>query len=225
MSQVTLYRKDGACSWIPHALLHHLAIPFTAVSMIAGPDGYEAADGSLTHAEFRVINPMGYVPVLFVDGESITEMPAVLTMIAELSSDEQKTKELLGRTAIERARVAEWMAWLSGTLHSLGFAACWRQYRFVEDHEECYPAVQEKGGKVIEQCFERIDLRLRGRRYAVGDTLTLADFNLCIFWRWGTVIGYDMKNRFPSYTEALQRMQDVPGVREAVTEEGMSPWI
>jgi glutathione S-transferase len=192
--------------------------------MIAGPDGYEAVDGSLTHAEYRVVNPLGYVPTLVVDGESVTEMPAVLTMIVQLSSDEQKAGELLGRTALERARVAEWMAWLSGTLHSLGFGAYWRQYRFVENHE-CYPAVKVKGGKVIEQCFERIDQRLRGRRFAVGDALTLADFNLCIFWRWGTAIGHDMKAKFPSYTEALKRMQDVVGVREAINDEGMSPWI
>ncbi|KAF2623787.1 glutathione S-transferase [Macroventuria anomochaeta] len=222
MPELTLYRKDGACSFVPHALLRHLAIPFKAIVMREGPDGYEAADGSLTHAEYLNINPLGYVPVLIVDGEVITEMPAILTMIAHLAPDQEAGREMLGRTPLEKARVVEWMAWLSGSLHSLGFAAFWREYRFVEEHSECYPPVKEKGRKVIKQCFERIDKRLKGRNYAVGDAFTVVDFNLYLFWRWGNDIGFNMKERFPHYGLVLQNTEKLDSIRGAVREEGLS---
>ncbi|KAI5924622.1 glutathione S-transferase [Camillea tinctor] len=228
MSQITLYRANLTCSWVPHALLRHLSIPFKSVPM--RPENnqspitshYEAADGSFTYEEYRKnVHPMGYVPSLVVDGEVITEQLAVLTMIAQLAPDREAGEAILGKAPLEHVRVIEWIVWLSGTLQAAGFAAFWRQNRYADQHEEAYPAIKEKGRKVIESSFERINEQLRGRQYAVGDALTIVDINLYVFWVWGAHIEIPMLERFPAYADVMRRVTALPGIRAAAEEEGL----
>ncbi|KAL4723597.1 hypothetical protein ACLX1H_009235 [Fusarium chlamydosporum] len=105
MPKLTLYRTNGSCSLVPHAILRHYNIPFDAIRLKPGPDGYEAADGSFTNAEYHAIHPRGYVPALTVDDETITEMPAILSYISSLIPNEK----LLGVTAFQNAKVLEWL--------------------------------------------------------------------------------------------------------------------
>jgi glutathione S-transferase len=182
--KIILYRKDGACSLVPRALLTHLRIPFTAIPMQSGPDGLEAVDGSLLHAEFRRVNPAGYVPILTVDDEAVTEMPAILTYIASLVPEQNLLMSMSAERAMDRARVAEWLAWLSGTLHN-AFAAIWRPYRFTDD-AGAHESVARRGREVVDAGFARIEARLRGREWAVSEAgATVVDFRLYVFWRWG----------------------------------------
>lgn len=240
---ITLYRANGSCSLVPHALLQHFSIPFTAVLMQPTPDPsakasfYRAADGSLSHEEYLQINPTGYVPCLVVDDSDpadakshsssssdggggtktvITEMPAILTYIASLAPAHQ---HVLGETAVQRAKVAEWTAWLSGTLHGAGFGAFWRPGRFVGD-EDAQRAVSARGREVVEKCFARIEERLAGREFAVGEGLTVVDFNVWVFWRWGGKIGVDMAARYPGYDRFAREVEKLEGVRRALDVEG-----
>ncbi|KAI3317372.1 glutathione S-transferase [Xylariaceae sp. AK1471] len=222
MPQITLYHADGSCSWVPHALLRHLGIPFELIPMKLRPgdNGLEAADGSLSNAEFRKINPAGYVPVLVVDGEVITEQLAVLTMIVLLSPDKEAGEALLGRTPLERVRVTEWMVWLSDTPHSQGYGALLHPKRFVEDHEDMYPVVKAKGKKTIEYCYDIIEKMLDGRTYTVGEHLTVVDFFLYAIWGWGgRYAGIEMGERYPAYGKMLRRVEALDGVRKAMEEE------
>ena len=220
--EIKLYRYDGACSFAPHALLRHLAVPFHDVKMKEGPNGVVPADGSFTRAEYLQIHPSGYVPALTVDGHAVTEAPAVLAMIARLAPDREQGLRLLGETDLEQAEVIHWMAWLSGTLHSQGFAMYWRPERFVKDKTDYYPAVKQRGAEIIKASFERIEKRLLGKSYAVGDHLTLADFNLYFFWGWGKQQGFSMDENYPNWGKVLKRVEELEGVRKAMEVEGFS---
>lgn len=216
MPEYKLYLVNGSCALVPHALLRHLNIPATTIQLKVGPDGYEAADGSFTNAEYRAIHPSGYVPAFSADKEVITEQPAILTYISSLAPDNQ----LLGRDALERARVAEWLAWLAGTLHGSGFAMWLRPGRFSDD-QATHDAIRAKGMKVILSSFDRIEIRLQGRTFAVGQALTVVDFYLYIFTRWGKEIGIDMGGVYPSYTAFAQRAEKIKGIKAAIGDEGI----
>ena len=218
--EIKLYRYSGACSFAPHVLLRHLGVPFHDVVMRVGSDGLEPADGSLTHAEYLQIHPSGYVPALTVDGRAVTEMPAVLTMIAHLAPDREAGLRLLGKTDTDKVDVVHWMAWLSGTLHSVGFGTTMRPERFVGDKADAYPAVQAKGRSIIAASFERIDQKLRGKTYAVGDYLTVVDFNLYFFWRWGMMYDMPMAEKYPNWAKVLKRLEELEAIRKAMEVEG-----
>lgn len=260
MPQVKLYIGKGSCSLAPHALLRHLGVPFELVEMRLRPGsgGVEAADGSLTYAEYLRLNPTGFVPALIVtedgggEAEIVTEMPAVLTMIAHLApsragvlrEETGAQAPLLGRTVRERVAVAHWMAWLSGTLHGAGFAPYWRPDRVAGDDESFHPAVKEQSMKVITAGFARIEEKLRGvkinnnnngggggtrsaRRYAVGDALTVVDFNLYFFWRWAGLADVPMDAaRYPEYARVLRQLEvESEGLRETLRVEGFELFV
>ncbi|KAH7193798.1 glutathione S-transferase [Fusarium flagelliforme] len=216
MPKLTLYRTNGSCSLIPHAILHHYKIPFDAIRLKPGPHGYEAADGSFTNAEYRAIHPRGYVPALAVNDQIITEMPAILSFISSLVPNEC----LLGSTPFENAKVMEWLVFLSGTLHGLGYGAFLRPGRFSDD-ESAHEGIKEKGSRVVEEAFGRIDHGYKGREFIVGKGLTVVDFNVYVFARWAGEVGIDMEE-YPSYYDHLRRIEKLDGVGEALKAENLA---
>ncbi|SPO06459.1 uncharacterized protein DNG_09149 [Cephalotrichum gorgonifer] len=205
---LTLYSCKGSCAFIPHAILAHAGVPFSLVMMKQAPDGnrtnsrLEAADGSLSHEAFLTINPRGYVPTLVVgsgpDAEIITELPAVVTYVASVAADQGHN--LLGAPDhLTRARIAEWLAWTSGTLLMTGFAAMWRPGRFADDSDAAtMENVKRRGSEVVSKSFATIDGKLAGKHFAVGDGLTVVDFALYLYWWWWDDEP-DVETRFPNY--------------------------
>lgn len=220
MSNLTLYYSPGSCALVPHALLHHLSLSFTPVAISRGADGLEAADGSFDAKWYREnIHHAGYVPALKADdGEVVTEMPAILTYIA-LSAGTEEGDALLGQSVLGRARVAEWLAWLAGTVHGNGFAMLLKPGRFSSD-SSTHNSIKEQGEKVVKKCFQRIEERLRGREWAVGDAFTVVDLNVYVFARWWVeFLGKDL-GEFPEYRRFCRGVERVEGVKKAVGEHG-----
>ncbi|KAF5570897.1 transcriptional activator CMR1 [Fusarium phyllophilum] len=216
MPKLTLYRANGSCSLIPHAILRHYKIPFTAVRLKFGPNGVEAADGSFSNAQYRSIHPRGYVPALAVDNEVITEMPAILSYISSLIPKEN----LLGTGPIQKAKVLEWLVFLSGTLHGLGYGAWLRPGRFIDDVAD-HDKVRGKGREVIHESFKRIDDGLKNGEFIVGNALTVVDFNVYIFARWAHEVEIDLEKEYSNYYRHVRKIERMDGVREAVENEGL----
>lgn len=214
MPKLTLYRTNGSCSLVPHAILRHYNIPFDAIRLKPGPDGYEAVDGSFTNAEYRAIHPRGYVPALTVDDETITEMPAILSYISSLIPNEK----LLGVTAFQNAKVLEWLVFLSGTLHGLGYGAWLRPVRFSDD-ASAYEGIRAKGKTVIEESFARINNAYQDSQFAVGSGLTVVDFNVYVFARWAHEVDIDLEKEYPFYYGHLKRIEKLKGVKAALEAE------
>lgn len=208
MPDIKLWYSPGACSLAPHVLLHEIRVPFDAVET-------SVAKGANLTDEFARINPKRRVPVLSLDGEVITEVPAIATAIADLAPE----RHLTGRTALDRVRVYEWMSWLSGTLHGQGFGGLWRPQRF-SDEPEVLESIRAKSRKTISECFEVIESRLTGP-YSTGDGFTAVDPFLLVFYRWGNGIGIDTPRTCPSYTTFAQRLVQRASVAAALAAEGI----
>lgn len=126
---LTLYHANTSCSLVPHILILHYDIPFISAPMtsttgtMSTGSCYAAADGSPSHDDYLAVNPSGFVPALVLgtggEANTIIDVLGVLVYISSLVP----RRELLGVGPVEQARVAEWMAWLSGTLHSAGLVA------------------------------------------------------------------------------------------------------
>ncbi len=208
MPQITLWYSPGACSLAPHVLLHEVGLPFDAVET-------SVAKGATLTAEFAQINPKRRVPVLSLDGEVVTEVPAIAAAIASLAPE----RYLMGRTGPDRVRVCEWMNWLSGTLHGQGFGGLWRPQRFSDD-PRAFDGIKVKARTTISECFKVIESRLTGP-YSTGDSLTAVDPFLLVFYRWGNGIGIRMSNACPNYTTFAQRLVRRDSVAAALAAEGL----
>lgn len=217
---ILLYGNDGSCSFVPRALLNELEIPYQIVNLQYEAGKMEAADGSLSNEEYKRINPSGYIPALGIGATAITELPAICAFIARLASE----RGLLGTNPIGQAKVDEWMAWLSGTLHGYCFAMMWAPRRFTED-QDAVESIREQGQKVVLECYERIECSMSGGS-AVGDSLTVVDFALYMFGRWGTLrIGLakdHMQNNYPKYTQLMREMESRARVRRTLDEHSLA---
>lgn len=209
MPQIKLWYSAGACSLVPHVLLHEVGLPFEATAV-------SVADGETLTDAFARINPKRRVPVLLVDGSLITEVPAIAAAIADLEPE----RELLGRSGIERVRVQEWMAWLSGTLHGQGFGGVFRPQRFTERPDQ-HDGVRARGRETIAEAFEAVEAKLGGL-HAIGDAFTAVDPYLLVFYRWGNGIGIDMPRVYPRYGALARRLVRRPSVQAALTAEGIA---
>lgn len=207
MPRIKLWYSPGACSLAPHVLLHELGVPFEAIAI-------SVREGATQTEEFARINPKRRVPVLALDGEVITEVPAIVTAIADLVPERQ----LLGKTPLARARAYEWMAWLSVTLHGQGFGALWRPERFAEE-PALFPALQRRARQTIEDCFATIEGRLAEPREGFG----AVDPYLLVFYRWGNGLGIDMAARYPHYGAHARKLVERPAVVAALRAEGIPP--
>ncbi|KAM0554021.1 hypothetical protein ACHAPJ_007096 [Fusarium lateritium] len=216
MPQLTLYRADGASSLAPHILLNDFSIPFNIVLMKEGQGGYEAADGSFSNAEYRErINPHGYVPILQVDDHIISEMPAILSFLATLVPERQ----LGGQSALEQAKVLEWLAWSASQVHGLGFMMLMHPDRFTDD-KELSPKLKERGKHIIEKSFSQIEKRLTSHAHPCGEAETVVDFNLLLFWYWGKGEGIITVEKCPHYGELVKGLEERESVKSALSVEG-----
>lgn len=213
MPQIKFYFSAGACSLAPHILLREAGVQFEAVAIERQGAGLQFPD------YYRSINPKMRVPAITIDGDPITEVPAIATAIASLAPD----KYLMGRTPMDTARVYEWMNYLSGTLHSRGFGALFRPQRLSDDPTSI-EGIKAKGLECIKDCFDFIEERLVGV-YAIGGALTAVDPFLFVFFRWGTLIGLEMKEKYPKYTALVSNLAQRDAVKATLMAENIKSML
>ncbi|VUC33480.1 unnamed protein product [Clonostachys rosea] len=218
MSHITFYFAPSACSLASHLLLEELGVPYRAVPMAYKPGtGLESADGTINHSEYRKIHPSGYVPALCVDGDVITESPAVLSYLATLAPE----KNLAGRTELEKAHTIEWLSYLAGTLHASSYNLMFWPGRFT-DAEDQQSKTQEKGRVAVISCYSRIEKALEQREFPVGDAESLVDYYLVPFYHWAAKVNIDV-TPYPNYLALVRRMEGKDSAKRVLREESVTP--
>lgn len=206
MSTIRLWYSPGACSLAPHIMLNETGAAYEAIK-VAIKDG-----AHLTEA-FARLNPKKRLPVLALDDEVITELPAIATAISHLAPE----RHLMGKSPLETARVHEWMNWLSGTVHGQGFGCIWRPQRFSDD-QTMHAAITAKGRQTVSDCFDMIEGRLTGP-HAVGSAFTGVDAFLLVFYRWGNRIGLDMARSYANFTRLADGLARRASVSRTLADE------
>ena len=217
----TLYYSPGACSLAPHILLEEIGAPF-ALELVAAR-GEREGPGTATEA-WRAINPKGRVPALApVAGsaggaaELLTEAPAILIYLASAHPE----AGLLPAGPAGLARCVEWLNWLSGNVHAMSCGQIWRAHRFSDD-EAGLDAIRAKGrASLVEQYAYVEHLLGDGREWAVGESYSVADAYLLVFYHWGGRIGLDMRRDHPAWARLMDKVLARPAVARALATEGV----
>ncbi len=166
-----LYYKPGACSLASHIALHEIghALEIEAVDTDAGR--------TESGADYRSINPKGYVPALELDdGAVLTEGPAILQYIAD-SNLEAGLAPTAG--TLDRARMQEQLNWIGTELHK-AFGPLFREGTSEAGKEDARSAVAGK--------FDLIEAQLEdGREWLVSCQFSVADAYLFVVSNWALI--------------------------------------
>jgi len=209
-----LFYAPGACSMAVHIILEEVGAEFELFAV-------SVANRDTQREPYLSINPKGRVPALRIPGEArvLTELPAILRYLASrypeygLSQTEDPLRE---------ARIAEWLAWLSGWVHSVGYGLIWRPERFDPDPSHA-TALAVQGTKVIEAAHAEIERTLSENGcWSVGERFSIVDPFLLVLYRWGASIGFPMRERYPGWTRLARLTLERPAVQRAMAREGIA---
>ncbi|UJH73143.1 glutathione S-transferase N-terminal domain-containing protein [Burkholderia cenocepacia] len=210
MNAYRLYLSPGACSLAAHIALEETGAPFD-VEIVS------VREQQNLEARYLAINPKARVPVLAIPGEPrvLTETQAILTYLARRYPDAQL---LPLDDPLREARCHEWLAWLVGWVHGVGYGALWRPGRFIDD-PALHGAVSAHGRGTIDAANASIEALLAdGRTWAEPGAHSIVDPFLLVLYRWGVAIGLDM-TRHPAWTAHAQREAERPAARRALARE------
>jgi glutathione S-transferase len=149
--------------------------------------------------EFLAKNRFGQVPVLEHNGRALCQSNAILTHLAEHFGKFQ------GRTAEERQRIAEWLAWDLDRMAS-GVGLTRGLTRFLAGD----PATVEFTRKRGEQALDLLERHLAGSPFLVGARPTIADIAVYVWVATCDEGGFDLSGR-PKVRDWAARMKALPG--------------
>jgi glutathione S-transferase len=208
-----LYHSPGSCSLACHIALEEAAAEFEPVTIrLPAAENFEP--------EYLKIQPTGFVPLLeMTNGEHLTEAVAILLHVARAYPDAGLLPEA---GSGEEARVFEWLAWLTNTMH-IAYACLWRPERFSAD-PAARRAIADEATARIKQLNWIVERRLAGRDFAAGTAYSVADLFLLVFFRWANRIGVAASREHPAWTAWARRIEDRPAVSRVLHREGISLW-
>jgi len=204
-----LYYAPTACSIAPHIALEEIGAKFEARRI-------DLAKGEQTSPDYLKVNPRGRVPAMIIDGEVVTEVPALLTYIGGLRPEAGLIPEA---GTLSHARCFEWLGFLSSTLH-VGYAQFRRPRRFLQEGSSCSNELSEEGRRITISLYREVEQRL-GDGWAAGHSYSIADIYLFPFHGWAWRLDLDAAAEFPKWTVLVERLKQRPPVQRALAREGL----
>lgn len=198
-----LYIKPGACSLASHIVLEEAGLPYETEIVDL------ATKVTASGANYRQINPKGYVPALLLDdGELLTEGPAIVQYLA----DQVPVKALAPTNGTrERYRLQAWLTFIGTELHK-NFSPFFNPAASDDWKKALGATLMTRVGYVNEQ--------LEGKPYLMGEAFTVADAYLFTVLSWAAYVKLDLSS-FGAVTAYLQRVAARPAVQAAMKAEGL----
>jgi glutathione S-transferase len=203
-----LFYSPGACSLAPHIVLEELGVPYETTRVLVN-------DGEGRAPTYLAINPRGRVPALVIRDETgervLTEAMAIMVYLAQSHPE----AGLLPVEPERFARLLEWMSWLGSTMHQTGMRTIIRPERFTKDAAGV-PAIVAQGKELFADGLAQIEQRLPVQGHAMGEQFSILDAYLLVFYRWGNRVGFEVRDQFPRFAAAMDRVR----ARRAVAGSG-----
>lgn len=204
---LTLYFAGGSCSLPALVGLEEAGAAYDAVRLIL-------AEGDQRTPDYLAIHPRGRVPVLAVDGQTIGENVAVLTVLARLFP---KANLLPLDDTLALGRAYELIGWFASGVH-VSFAQAFRPERFTRD-QNAWAALKAGGRENVLTAYGELDDRLSdGRPWLLGDGFSLVDPYALVFWRWAERLAIDV-TAFPHLSAHARRTLARPSNQRALERE------
>jgi len=199
-----LFYAPGACSHAPHILLREAGLDFTIEKVDLATKKTE------TGADFRTVNPHGYVPALQLDnGAVVTEVAVINQYIA----DRVPAKKLAPANGTpERYTLQSWLNFISSEVH--------KQLGAMFN-----PAVPEEYKAIVKEKlatrFETINAHLSKQAFLLGESFTAPDAYLYTVLNWAKYFAIDLA-KWPAIKSFMERVAARPSAQAAAKAEGLA---
>lgn len=166
-----LYTRPGSGGFVAEAAFLLAGEPFEHID-VAKTDNPDAA--------FLAISPLNQVPVLTLpDGHTMTESAAICMALAERHPEAALAPQ---PGAPARADFLRWMAFMSSALYP-AVLRFYYPHRYSSD-EGAKAGVRKAAVAELDRDFAVVDKALAGRKWLVGDSMTIADVYLLMLFSW-----------------------------------------
>lgn len=199
-----LYYSAGACSLSPHIALEESGLKYEAIA--APTKTKQLPDG----ADYRQINPLGYVPYLVLDdGTGLREGPAIVQYIADQAPG-KKLAPANGTPA--RYQLQSWLNFIGTEIH--------KSFSLLFDPAMPAEAKQLAKDKLANR-LKFVDGELAGKQYLMGDDFSVADGYLFTVTNWAQPMQIDLSG-YPNLVAYRERVAARPAVQAAMKAEGLT---
>lgn len=200
---LTLFAAKGTVALSPHVALEEVGLPYDMRWI-------SFADGGQRTPDYLAINPKGRVPALVTQHGVLTEAPAILDYIADI------TGLLMPADPFKRAKVREMMGYLAATMH-INHAHKFRGARWSDD-PAAHASMVAKVPETMAQSCSYVEGCLPETGWLVGE-YSIADIHLYNVCRWLTGDGVDIAN-YPKLAAHFTAMQARPAVARVAALHG-----
>lgn len=195
-----LYYSPGACSLSPHIVLRELGQKFDLVKVDLASKKTESG------ANFNEINPFGYVPALEVDGQVLTEGPAIVQYLADKSG-----KLAPANGSLDRYRLQQWLNFTTSELHK-GMGSLFNKDLAAKAGD----IIKDRLGKRL----QTLDDHLKGKDFILGKEYSVADAYVFTVLGWAKFVNVDL-SKYANIGPYLGRIATRPAVQAALKAEGL----
>ena len=192
---LTLFVAPYTVAMAPHIALEETGLSHTIQWL-------SFASNDQRKADYLAVNPKGRVPALTGDHGVLTEAPAILEYIADLSG------QLMPADTFARAKVREMMSYLASTMHP-NHAHGVRGERWSDD-PAAHASMAAKVPETMNASCAHVESSLPDNGWFVGD-YSVADIHLFNVCCWLPKDGVDIAD-YPKLAAHFAAMQARPAV-------------
>jgi len=201
-STMKLYYSPGACSQVPHILIHETGLKAELVRVDLRAKRTENGD------DYKQIAPKGSVPLLQLDdGSTLTEGPVIAQYLCDKAG---RTDLMPAAGTMARYRVMEWQNFITAEIHK-SYSPLFKP--------NAAPATKAWFRDVLKEKYALVSKQLERTEYLTGSTFTAADAYLFTVSNWAKGVGVDIQGFAPVRT-FLGRVRQRPAVQAALRAEG-----
>lgn len=199
----TLYYGPGSCSLASLIAMEEAGLDYE-------PRRIDLAKGEQRAADYLKINPKGRVPALVTERGVVTETPAILAYIGQIS---RAVRLAPLDDSFAFAGMQAFNSYLSSTVH-VNHAHGRRGSRWSDD-AAAIDSMKAKVSETMADSFVLIEDKLLAGPWVLGADYSVADGYLFTMTKWLPSDGVDL-DRFPKVKAHFERMQGRAAVQKAL---------
>jgi glutathione S-transferase len=205
-----LYFAPGACSFVPHVLLEMSGAEFE-------PHMVKLHKGEQNSDEYKAINPRGQVPVLSHNGQTVTQIVAIVLYLDQTFAQ----AGFLPTEPMARAQALSTLAWMNNTVHPT-FTHIFMPQKF-SDQPEVQAALKPYNTQLFRGMLGELQnlvkaAAAKGHSWLTGERFSPLDAYSLTLTRWGTIAGIAPEEH-PELWAFVQKVAAVPAVARVMERE------